>query len=110
MPPPRFTPARSTKTIMELIDLAKRKIPISIQVGDSDEFFPLKDRARDARCVERLQGFPVELIEITNHDHWYYDQASKFNQTAWEFLKKYELDDEPSVSEVQLELDKSFSC
>src|ERR1700752_174771 len=27
---------------MEFIPLAKRKIPISIQVGDSDEFFPLK--------------------------------------------------------------------
>jgi poly(3-hydroxybutyrate) depolymerase len=78
----------------DLIKLAKRKIPISIQVGDSDEFFPLKP-VRATRDVLKAADIPVELIEIPNHDHWYYDSASKFNQTAWEFLKKYELDTEP---------------
>ncbi|HEV8429611.1 MAG TPA: PHB depolymerase family esterase [Pyrinomonadaceae bacterium] len=78
----------------QLIALAKRKIPMSIQVGDSDEFFPLKI-VRETRDVLKNAGIPVELVEIKNHDHWYYDQASKFNQTAWEFLKKYELDAEP---------------
>jgi dipeptidyl aminopeptidase/acylaminoacyl peptidase len=43
----------------------------------------------------KAKGFTVDLIEIPNHDHWYYDQASKFNQTAWTFLKKYELDADP---------------
>ncbi len=79
---------------MELIGLAKRKIPISIQVGDSDEFVPLKI-VRATRDALKNAEFPVDLIEIKNHDHWYYDEASKFNQTAWEFLKKYELDAEP---------------
>src|SRR3954447_292803 len=79
---------------MELISLAKRKIPISIQVGDSDEFFPLKI-VRATRDALKGKDFPVELIEIPNHDHWYYDKAAKFNQTAWEFLKKYELEGEP---------------
>jgi hypothetical protein len=41
------------------------------------------------------KGFTVELKEIAGHDHWYYDQAAKFNQTAWDFLKKVELDAEP---------------
>ena len=77
-----------------MIELAKRKIPISIQVGDSDQFFPLKD-VRATRDALKEAGIPVELIEIPNHDHWYYDKAAKFNQTAWEFLKKYELDAEP---------------
>ena len=40
-------------------------------------------------------GFTVDLTEIANHDHWYYDKAARFNQTAWEFLKKYELDADP---------------
>src|SRR5687768_15378649 len=31
-----------SKQDMNLIELAKRKIPISIQVGDSDQFFPLE--------------------------------------------------------------------
>lgn len=79
---------------MDLIALAKRKIPISIQVGDSDEFFPLKI-VRATKDALKDAEIPVDLIEIKNHDHWYYDQASKFNQTAWEFLKKYELEAEP---------------
>jgi poly(3-hydroxybutyrate) depolymerase len=78
----------------DLIDLAKRKIPISIQVGDADEFFPLK-LVRATRDALKTAGFTVELTEIAGHDHWYYDQASKFNQTAWDFLKKFELDAEP---------------
>ena len=77
-----------------LMDLAKRKIPISIQVGDSDPLFPVKI-VRSTRDALKEKGFPVNLIEIENHDHWYYDKASKFNQTAWEFLKKYELDAAP---------------
>ena len=79
---------------MELMDLAKRKIPISIQVGDSDEFFPLKI-VRATRDALKAKDFPVELTEIADHDHWYYDKAAKFNQTAWEFLKKHELEGEP---------------
>lgn len=79
---------------MQLIRLAKRKIPISIQVGDSDQYFPLKD-VRATRDALKEAGIPVDLIEIENHDHWYYGKASKFNQTAWEFLKKHELDVEP---------------
>ena len=79
---------------MNLLDLAKRKIPFSIQVGDSDELFPLK-AVRATRDALKEKGFTVDLIEIPNHDHWYYDKASQFNQTAWEFLKKYELDKDP---------------
>ena len=79
---------------LELIPMAKRKIPISIQVGDSDQYFPLK-AVRETKEALKVAGFTVELTEIPNHDHWYYDQASKFNQTAWEFLKKVALDSEP---------------
>jgi poly(3-hydroxybutyrate) depolymerase len=78
----------------ELIDMAKRKIPISIQVGDSDEYFPVKI-VRATRDALKNAGFNVDLVEIPNHDHWYYDQASKFNQTAWDFLRKIELNAEP---------------
>lgn len=79
---------------MGLIEMAKRKIPISIQVGDSDQFFPL-NAVRHTRDVLKEAGIPVELIEIAGHDHWYYDKASTFNRAAWEFLKKHELDAEP---------------
>ena len=79
---------------MNLIDLAKRKIPFSIQVGDNDEFFPVKI-VRTTSDALKGKGFTVELVEIPNHDHWYYDQAPKFNQTAWNFLKQYELGADP---------------
>jgi predicted peptidase len=79
---------------MTLIDLAKRKIPFSIQVGDSDEFFPVKI-VRATSDALKAKGFTVDMIEIPNHDHCYYDQASKFNQTAWNFLKQYELNADP---------------
>jgi poly(3-hydroxybutyrate) depolymerase len=87
---------------MDLIELAKRKIPISIQVGDSDEFFPLKI-VRETRDALKNAEIPVELIEIKGHDHWYYDQASKFNQTAWEFLKKYELESDPQYRKYRFD-------
>jgi poly(3-hydroxybutyrate) depolymerase len=87
---------------MQLIRLAKRKIPISIQVGDSDQFFPLKE-VRATRDVLKEAGIPVDLVEIENHDHWYYDKASKFNQTAWEFLKKHELAGEPRYQKYKWE-------
>jgi len=83
-----------SKDSANLIQMAKRKIPMSIQVGDSDEYFPVKS-VRETKEALKAAGFPVELTEIPNHDHWYYDQAAKFNQTAWEFLKKVVLDAEP---------------
>jgi poly(3-hydroxybutyrate) depolymerase len=79
---------------VQLIKLAKRKIPISIQVGDSDDFFPLKE-VRATRDALKAGDIPIDLIEIKNHNHWYYDKASKLNQTAWEFLKQHELQADP---------------
>ena len=78
----------------QLIELAKRKIPISIQIGDADQYYSLKI-VRATRDALKEAGLTIELTEIAGHDHWYYDQASKFNNTAWSFLKKVELEAEP---------------
>lgn len=78
----------------DLTDLAKRKIPMFIQVGDSDQYFPLK-AVRATRDALNAKGFSVELTELPGHDHWYYDLAPKINRTAWDFLKKYELESDP---------------
>ena len=83
-----------------LIDLAKRKTPIQIQVGTVDEFFPLKS-VRASRDLLNTRGFAVQLIELPGHNHWYYDLAPKINQTAWEFLKTYELSGEPRYEEYK---------
>jgi poly(3-hydroxybutyrate) depolymerase len=87
---------------MELIPLAKRKIPISIQIGENDEYVPLKV-VRDTGDALKKAGIPVDLIEIADHDHWYYDKASTFNRTAWEFMKKYELEAEPRYQKYKWE-------
>jgi poly(3-hydroxybutyrate) depolymerase len=78
-----------------LIEMAKRKIPIFIQVGDSDQYFSLKV-VRATRDELNAKGFATELTEIPGHDHNYYDTAAKTNSTAWEFLKKHELESDQS--------------
>lgn len=86
--------ALRSKREFELIELPKRKIPFSIQVGDSDAFFPVKEVRATSNALQEA-GFPVDMIEIKNHDHNYYGSSAKFNQTAWEFLKKHELPEDP---------------
>jgi predicted peptidase len=76
------------------VELAKRKIPIFIQVGEHDEFFP-PETVRVTRDTLKTAGFPIELTEISGHDHWYYGKSGKINQAAWDFLKKHVLDADP---------------
>lgn len=83
-----------------LIDLAKRKTPMQIQVGTSDEYFPLKV-VRATRDRLYNSGFDTQLIEIQGHNHWYYDLAPQINQTAWDFLKTKELAGEPRFEEYK---------
>jgi poly(3-hydroxybutyrate) depolymerase len=77
-----------------MADMARRKIPIRIEVGDRDRFFPLaRVRATRDALVER--EFPVELNELPGHDHNYYAKAPRINDRCWEFLKRHSLDAEP---------------
>lgn len=85
-----------------LTDLAKRKIPIYIQVGDNDQYFSLKV-VRATRDALNAKGFATELTEITGHDHNYYDTAAKTNSSAWEFLKKHELETDPSYRKFRFD-------
>jgi poly(3-hydroxybutyrate) depolymerase len=84
----------------QLIEMAKRKIPIAIFVGTNDSFFPLPV-VRATRDALNAGGFNTELTEIKGHTHWYYDKAPEINRNAWEFLKKYELTGEPRYEEYQ---------
>ena len=80
------------------IAVAKRKTPIAIFVGTRDRFFPLEN-VRGTRDDLNKQGFAVELTEMSGHDHWYYDLAPKINQSAWEFLKKHQLTEDPQYEQ-----------
>ncbi len=83
-----------------LVEQAKRKTPIQIQVGTVDPFFPVAT-VRATRDLLNAHGFAAQLVEITGHDHWYYDLAPKINQAAWEFLKTQQLAGEPRFEEYK---------
>jgi poly(3-hydroxybutyrate) depolymerase len=76
------------------LESAPRKIPVALWVGTNDSLFPVP-AVRATRDALTLSGFPVELTEIPGHTHRYYDRASDINQSAWTFLKSYQLSGEP---------------
>lgn len=78
-----------------LIETAKRKTPIALMVGTKDPLFPLPD-VRATRDALNRRGFAVQLSEIPNHTHWYYDRAPELNRTLWDFLKQHRLEADPS--------------
>ncbi len=78
----------------EIVKRARRKIPIYIAVGTEDRSFPLPV-VQATRDLLNSNGFDSQLIEMPDHDHWYYDLAPKINAAAWSFLKEQKLADEP---------------
>jgi predicted esterase len=86
-----------SKTEIEMISSAKRKIPISIWVGTSDPFFSLRE-VRATRDAFGAKDIVVQVNEIPGHDHNYYGIAGRINASAWEFLKQVELSAEPKYS------------
>lgn len=80
--------------MMPFIEKVPRKIPISIFVGTSDQFFPLKD-VRATRDALNKNGFNAQLTEIKNHTHDYYSRADDINKAAWDFFKTISLSTYP---------------
>lgn len=73
---------------------AERKIAIAIWVGTNDSLFPVAP-VRATRDTLAAGGFPVELTEIKNHTHAYYDRADEINKGVWAFLQKHALPADP---------------
>jgi predicted esterase len=80
---------RSRKEFTQ-IDLAKRKIPLKIIVGDRDQFFPMNSVEATEFALKNRQ-FPIEVMIMKGHTHWYYDVAAEINENAWTFLKQFSL-------------------
>jgi poly(3-hydroxybutyrate) depolymerase len=70
---------------------ATRKIPISIHVGDRDEYFSLKS-VRHTAAVLQDAGFPVEIDILDGRKHSILDVPPGFNDKVWAFLKSHALD------------------
>ena len=79
---------------------AKRKIPVGLFVGNRDPLFPL-EVVRSTRDMFSSREFPVKLVEIPNHDHWYYDKGPKINVEVWSFLKDHSLSADPRYEQYQ---------
>lgn len=68
-------------------EVATRKTPIKIIVGDRDGLFPL-DSVKRTEAALKSSGFTVDVSIMKNHDHWYYDKAPEINRDAWQFLQQ----------------------
>jgi predicted peptidase len=76
------------------LDVAVRKIPMGIWVGDRDAFFAVRDVNATADALAKA-GHPVKVEIIKNHDHNYYVMSSDVNRAAWAFLKTCQLETDP---------------
>lgn len=83
---------------LSYVQLAKRKTPIAIFVGDSDQYFPL-DSVKKTEELLKSNQFPVQVTVMKGHDHWYYDLAPDINRNAWAFLKQHTLNAEPQFTQ-----------
>lgn len=70
-----------------ILNRAERKTPISIYIGDRDQFFKEED-VRKTRDLLRKAGFPVRYMELKNHDHNYYAASDQINDDAWKFFEE----------------------
>jgi poly(3-hydroxybutyrate) depolymerase len=80
------------------VDYAKRKIPVSISVGDQDVYFSL-DAVRNTQRILTLGGFPVEANILKNGLHRYSDVPADFNAKVWDFLKRNTLSGDPKYAD-----------
>jgi poly(3-hydroxybutyrate) depolymerase len=83
---------------LDFVQLAKRKTPIAIFVGDVDQFFPI-DSVKKTEETLKSNQFPVQVTVMKGHDHWYYDLAPDINRNAWAFLKQHSLSAEPKFTQ-----------
>jgi poly(3-hydroxybutyrate) depolymerase len=77
------------------LDLAKRKIPISIWVGTEDPYFKLP-LVKATQAELNKHSFDAQVIEMKGHDHNYYAVSKDLNPKVWEFFRNNKLDSDAS--------------
>ena len=77
------------------LDLAQRKIPITIWVGTEDPYFKLT-LVKATQAELNKHGFDAKVVEMKGHDHNYYAVSKDLNPKIWEFFKSNKLDDDAS--------------
>jgi poly(3-hydroxybutyrate) depolymerase len=77
------------------LDLAKRKISITIWVGTEDPYFKLP-MVKATQAELNKHGFDAKILEMKGHDHNYYAVSKELNPKIWNFLRSNKLDEEAS--------------
>jgi poly(3-hydroxybutyrate) depolymerase len=75
------------------LDLAKRKISITIWVGTEDPYFKLP-MVKATQAELNKHGFDAKILEMKGHDHNYYAVSKELNPKIWNFLRSNKLDEE----------------
>jgi len=73
-----------------IVQKAQRKIPITMYIGDHDQFFSLA-QTRATRDLLLSMGFTVHYVEIAKQDHNYPAIARWVNPDVWTFMSQYSL-------------------
>jgi hypothetical protein len=77
------------------LELAKRKIPVTIWVGTKDPYFSL-EQVKATQAELNKHGFAAQVVVMKGHDHDYYSVSKDLNPKIWEFLSATKLDSEPA--------------
>lgn len=88
----------------KVADYATRKIPVSISVGDQDEYFPM-DSVQNTQHILTLAGFPVEVNILPGRHHPYADVPADFNDGVWAFFRRTTLQGDPKFADYSYRAD-----
>jgi poly(3-hydroxybutyrate) depolymerase len=79
----------------KVMQLARRKIPLKIMVGDRDEYFSLSSEHRTQDGL-KAQGFSSELEIVAGQHHGFTPEiAPATEESAWRFLSPVALGENP---------------
>jgi predicted esterase len=80
-----------------VLQLAQRKLPVALFIGDQDQLFPVRSAQQTKDALEAA-GHPVSLTILPRRRHAYRDVARQVNEDAWQFLKTVELPEPPHAN------------
>jgi poly(3-hydroxybutyrate) depolymerase len=89
-----FAGAWRDEESLAIVPHARRKIPVSIFIGDRDEYFPSRWVEATVAALEG-SGHPVSLTILERRGHSYAGVARIVNHDAWNFLAGVRLESEP---------------
>jgi poly(3-hydroxybutyrate) depolymerase len=73
------------------LDLAQRKVPITIWVGTDDPYFSLA-LVKGTQGELNKHGFQAQVVEMKSHDHNYYAVSKDLNPKILEFFRSNKLE------------------